>query len=361
MKNKRIWIILPIVCILSGICFTVIGMMLGGIPGFYLDGTGVHSSRENVPYEPETFRQTTELEPFNCIDLKINYADVTFVPSDRYAVSYCLTGSMGAPVCQVENETLTFCENPLENDFRVYFFYTDPVSHQRNKEIPESFLKVEYPAGKDFSQITVGLDSGLLNLPPLNADTLQIKNEYGDVSLEGYNGTDLLLQMSGGCLTAGSVQADQAKLYNDYGDISLDTFTGKALDLHMSSGSLTLGAIEADQAELKNEYGSIFVRQGAGSRLDVYLDSGSFLADSLDFSSLNVKNEYAPVYLKLFGSLDDYTYNLYTDYGSIQIDGRHIEPEEEGSSEISYRSEGSSEKTVEIRCESGDIIIDPAQ
>lgn len=361
MKNKRIWITLSAACILSGVLFTAAGIMLGGIPGFYLDRTGIHTSRESMQNDPETFRQTIELESFDRMDLKLSYADVTFVPSDRYAASYCLTGLVDAPVCQVEDKTLTFRESPGENDARIWFLYAGPSSGSRKEPIPESFLKIEYPAGKEFSRVAIDLASGNLELPLLHADTLELTNDYGDVSLEGYNGTSLLLHMSSGSLTAGSIRADQTELCNEYGDLSLDAYTGKTLDIRMSSGDLILGAVEADRADLKNEYGSVIISQASGSQLNASLDSGSFLADRLDFSSLDLKNEYASVRLKLSGPLLDYGYDLYTEYGSIRMDGQTIKPNEEGDSETRYQSEGSGPKSVRIRCESGDIIIDPAE
>ena len=40
MKNKKIWLLLSLGCILSGIFFLFAGTLLGGIPGFYVRSGG---------------------------------------------------------------------------------------------------------------------------------------------------------------------------------------------------------------------------------------------------------------------------------------------------------------------------------
>ena len=48
MKNKKIWFFLSLLCLLSGGLFVLLGTLLGGIPGFYLDKNGIHTSRETA-------------------------------------------------------------------------------------------------------------------------------------------------------------------------------------------------------------------------------------------------------------------------------------------------------------------------
>ena len=68
-------------CILSGIFFLFAGTLLGGIPGFYVDRTGVHTSREAADQRRNVFQDTVELDAFDRIELDVSYVeDVSLVP-----------------------------------------------------------------------------------------------------------------------------------------------------------------------------------------------------------------------------------------------------------------------------------------
>lgn len=324
MKNKKLWLLLSLGCILSGSFFLFTGTLLGGIPGFYLDRTGVHTSREAYEQKETVVQDTLEPEAFDSMDLDINYAEhVELIPSDRYAVEYRLFGFSEGPVCRVDNGRLHFEETPsaLSGEFRIWFLYGGTQSGYAREPGPY-YVKIEYPADQSFTDAVIRMESGDLKLPSLQADTLKIRNNYGNITLEGYDGT--------------------------------------ALEIHMSSGDLSLGSVAAQQTEIQNEYGEVLIGQVSGDRLTAELSSGSLLADLLDVTNLKVENEYGTVRVRLPEALPEYEYRLQTEYGSILLDGKKLTNSEEDEDEISYTSSGSNGRTVGISCESGDIIVDPA-
>lgn len=357
MRNKKTWLILSFACILMGLLFTALGVLLGGIPGFYLDKNGVHTSRETVSGTAEVFQSSRAVEGFDRLDLQVECADIVLVPSNRCAIDYRVTGSSQAPVCQIENGTLSFIEDPGSSEPRIWFFYAGPdPTYIRDPEPGPYYVEIEYPADQVFSSVRIRSGSGDLQLPALQADTLDLQADYGDVSLEGYSGQTLKLQMSSGTLSAGSICANQAELRNDYGEVSLNEYDGEDLTLHLSSGSLTLGRIEAERVEIRDEYGDVYIEQASGGRLTADLDSGNFLADSLDLTALSVHNEYGLVRVSLLGDPDSYGYQLRTEYGTVRIGGQILRGgiEEDG---VTYLTGTGSDKTVEVSCENGDIII----
>ena len=365
MKNKKIWLFLSLGCILSGIFFLFAGTLLGGIPGFYVDRTGVHTSREAADQRRNVFQNTVELDAFDRIELDVSYVeDVALVPSDRYAVEYRTWGSSEEPVCRVEDGRLLFREGPFSgSDSRIWFLYADPGSeYTRELEPGPYYVTIEYPADQTFTDVVIRMESGDLKLPRLQADTLDIRDEDGDVSLEGYTGTALNLFRSSGNLTAGTVAAEQAQLESEYGDVDLDGYTGSSLEIHMSSGNLSLGSVEAERMEIHNEYGEVLIDQAAGDSLTADLSSGAFLTNGLDIKTLKVQNEYGTVRIRLSEDLSGYGYRLKTEYGSILLDGKRLtnHDEDESENECHYTSAGTNGKTVEIFCDSGEILIDPA-
>lgn len=365
MKNKKIWLFLSLGCILSGIFFLFAGTLLGGIPGFYVDRTGVHTSREAADQRRNVFQDTVELDAFDRIELDVSYVeDVALVPSDRYAVEYRTWGSAEEPVCRVEDGRLLFREGPFSgSDSRIWFLYADPGSeYTRELEPGPYYVTVEYPADQTFTDVVIRMESGDLKLPVLKAETLDVRDDYGDVSMEGYTGTALNLFLSIGNLTTGTVAADQAQLENEYGSVALDDYTGKSLEIRMSSGELSLDTITAEKTDILNEYGEVLIGQASGDSLTAELSSGSFLSDRLDFHDLDIKNEYGTVRVRLPEEISGYSCQLQTEYGSILLDGKRVanNDPDENENEIFYTSAGSNGKTIDISCDSGDIIIDPA-
>ncbi len=324
MKNKKIWLILSLACILSGIFLSVIGKLFGGIPGFYLDRTGIHTSREAAENTATVYQNTMELEAFDSVELNIAYTDVMFVPSDRYAIDYRITGTSAEPVCRVENGRLSFQEDAsYGTDSRIWFLYADPGFDDVREPAPEPYyVKIEFPSDIAFSEILIRMESGDLELPDLYADTLDIKNMYGNVTLNSYSGKDLKFRMS--------------------------------------SGDLFLGNIHTEQAEIRNEYGDVQIDRVSGNRLSTYQSSGFFLAACLDVTDIHLENEYGTVHAGLPEDPAAYGYDLYTDYGLISINGKTLKQSDEEDG-VSYFSEGDGTKNIVISCESGDIMIEPAQ
>lgn len=362
MKNKKLWFLLSLGCLLSGTFFVLAGTLLGGIPGFYLDRHGIHTSRDAANQTMEVFRDTAELDAFDRMELSIRYAeDVELIPSDRYAVEYRVSGISEKPVCRVEDGTLVFRETPAGcSESRIWFLYAGS-GYTRELQPGPYYVKIEYPAGQTFTDVIIDMETGNLKLPHLQADTLELRNEYGDVSVDSYTGSAWTLHMSSGNLTAGTVSAEQTRLESEYGDVDLESYTGNSLEVRMSSGDLSLGSVKAEQTEIQNEYGGVQIEQASGDRLSADLSSGSFLAGSLDFPLLKVNNEYGTVRIRLPEELSAYEYRLMTEYGSILLDGKNVanHDEDENENECHYTSAGTNGRTVEISCDSGEIMIDP--
>lgn len=325
MKNKKMWFFLSLGCLLAGGFFSLAGVLLGGIPGFYLDQYGIHTAGEAAAQKTNAFQDAAELDAFDSMELDISYTEnVELIASDRYFIEYRTTGDSGKPICQIENGKLLFREDPARyKQFRIWFLYADP-GVEYSPEPGPYYVKIEYPADQIFADVLIRMEYGDLKLPHLQADTLDIRSEYGDVTLDG-------------C-------------------------TGSSLDIHMSGGNLSLGSVEAEQTEIHNEYGDILIDEAAGDSLNVDLDFGSFLTGSLDIQTLKVKDEYGTVSIRLPEDLSKYGYRLETEYGSILLNGKNLmnHDEEESEDECYYTSAGSNGRTVEISCENGEIMIDPA-
>lgn len=312
MKNKKMWLEVSFVCVILGIIILTIGRFLGGQPGFYIDGNGLHTTGDERDVMPVTASQ--ELPEFDRIELDVDYADVEITLSDRFAVEYCLPGRYGEPVCEVRNGKFTFKEGSYIRNISFGFF----MSTKSSSEIePDYYVRVEVPRGAELSEASLDVETGDLDIRSLQAEDLKIVNEYGNVTL--------------------------------------DRFVGKKFKLKQDSGDFTIDLLKADSMELKNEYGMIIIDKAEGSSLTAELGAGDCQVSALKVSDVEIKNEYGNVGLTVSEDVEEYSMALRTEYGYIRVGNEMIKDDD--YDEVRYESKGTGKKRIEVSCDDGKIEI----
>lgn len=314
MKNRKIWITASLICVISGILILGAGRLLGGRPGFYIDASGIHSSYE-AAHGRAVQEKGRELEPFERMEIDVDYADIEISLSDRFAVEYYLEGRQKEPVCQVKNGTFTFKEDA--HVFLMSFgFFTDTISTEGHE--PKYYVKIKIPEDAKLSGAVLHTESGDITADFLKAGRLEIDNEYGDISLNG--------------------------------------FEGEKLEIEMESGNLEIGTLKAESSEIDNEYGELMVSDIKGSRLKASQDSGNCYLGSAAVSDLEIENEYGSVEVAAAGGVEAYDLDLYTEYGSVRAGNKNI-VQDDYSDEVHYIAKGDGRKKIKIHCESGNIEV----
>lgn len=308
MKNKKkIWII-SFICFGAGIVILILGMLLGGRPGFYFDGDGLHSGTDDAN-QKSYIRGESKLQEFTSIDIDLDYADLQIIPSDTFRIEYCLVGPK-KPVCTVKEGHLTV----REAEYRRFFNFTFMIP--QTGDYTDNYVKLYIPENIVLNTVHLQTEDGDIKLPSLKADTLNIKSEYGDVTLKAFEGTTLSASLDDGYFTGQKIKSERVELTNEYGDISLKELESNTLDAELSDGDFTVERLITGSAEIENEYGD--------------------------------------VQLGMSAAVKDYSLDLVTEYGNIQIPEYDVISSDDGSQ---CRVTGNSGKTVEVSCEDGDIRI----
>lgn len=314
MKGKKTWLAVSGVCVILGIVILMIGRLFGGEPGFFVDGKGIHTARSEKETEP--IRGIEELGEFNRMELDVDYADVEVVASDRFAVEYCLTGGEGEPVCEVKNGKFTFKEGDDTRIVNMGFF---AGASNTEKSEPDYYVRVEVPEDAKLSGASLYVESGDLKITDFQADELEIEDEYGDVSL--------------------------------------DRFNGKEFKLKQDSGNTSAGLLRAEHIEVKNGYGNVRIEEAEGDSLTTVLESGDCRILRLAVSDAEIKNEYGNIILAAAGDIETYKLDLYTEYGRIYVENE-VKGEKDYDDEIHYESRGNGKKKIKVICGGGDIEIE---
>ncbi|MCH1983364.1 DUF4097 domain-containing protein [Ruminococcus sp. OA3] len=316
MKNKnRIWLI-SFGCIGIGIVLLIAGMMLGGRPGFYIDRTGIHSQYSNSsdsPYIQEKMR----LDEFSSIDIDLNYADIKIQPSDGYYLEYQLDGAGPEPEYEVKNGKLRFKESPAGGFIGGLNFFTFS-DFSRSYDY---YVILYVPADKYFKAVKLVSDDGMIS--------------------------------------TGDIRAESMDITDDYGQVSIESFKGRELSINMDDGRLKIQNLDADTVLINNEYGECEIENMKVKTLEARLDDGDFKVSKGHAANLDIDNEYGNVTLGMSEKLDAYDLDLETEYGRIEVQGY---PEMSNSDdEARFKSNNGAEHKAKVRCDDGDIVIAQAR
>lgn len=354
--NTKKLIQISLCMIVAGAVLTGIGILMGGWPGVALSRNGVFSPyAENGTYTIEK----TKIDSFSNAELEISsYADIHIQPSDDkyFYLEYQLDREYGEPRYEVKKDTLSLTHKGRHKG-GIYFFN---IGFHDSSEI-HAYITLYIPKNQDMGRLSVSNDCGNLSVKGLTFGNTKLTSSYGDVNLQNTAFEDLELVLDSGDLKADSLTAKKLLLYNEYGDVTLKNISAQNADLDLDSGNLKAASFECESLTAKNEYGDIDLDDLSAETVEIKLECGNAYVNATALANLTCKNEYGDVEVQLPESLEDYTINAHSDYGSIRLPletphGYLVS----SSDEADYRAEGKSKGKVTIEVESGNIILNGA-
>ncbi|MDD3403664.1 MAG: DUF4097 family beta strand repeat-containing protein [Hespellia sp.] len=323
MKNKKMrTALLSAVCLVfAGVVLLFIGMfLLGGTPGFYIDGTGIHTSFQRGENQWQ-IKEKTRTDAFANISVDVDYADIEIIESDDYYIEYQLE-NRAEPQFRVADKTLSL-KNP-ESQQQGHFSFLDFTFFSTDKELREDVVKIYVPKNADLKNITLYTGTG-------------------DITLKD------------------ALTAENVSITNDYGEVAIGTLTAKTADLQVEAGDIRIESLTLDSLNVEDDYGNLRVDAYDCSEAEITMSSGDVTFKNADFNTLAVESEYGSVKIGVQKELEQYQLDLATEYGEITLpDGSRIQQDESRVSNSSGTSYPKAEQTVgkfSVSCESGDIRI----
>ena len=359
-KNKKFFIICAVLagigCALAGA-----GIAMGGIVyGFQINAEGIRVyapqlEKNSKNGKMRAYKFTEEsLEAFDCMEIDVEYADIRVEQSDSavYTLAYNLSNDTRLQKEVKDGKLiLKHKEEPSYNNGFInmmWFFNADYLTNNDEKE----YVTIGVPQDAVFKDIRLNTESGDTVCENMQADSLQIKAEYGDVSLSNVKAQEMEMSLDSGKLQMEQVQGGSCSIQDAYGSVCLDQVSVSGdTTVHMESGDLRFRDTSMQQMYLKSEYGNVDGQRAefAGVRMD--LESGDCRMQNVLFNNCTIRSMYGDVEIELEKDLADYAYDLAAEYGTVKVDGHKM-----GESYVSIGK--NSDDLIEIHCESGDIQID---
>lgn len=347
MNSKKILTVFVGIAIATGIILS--GIII--VTGITHKGTASASAREEIHSH---VLEKTKLEDFSEASITISYANVSILPSDGYYLEYCLDGTCEAPAYNVSNGKFEFKEGAVQ---RKYQFNLNPFGYPFIYENQEPFyLNLYVPKEQYFELLSIYNDSGNVEIEELQAKKAELTLDYGNLNLESFTGDSLILTLDSGNVEFGTISCKEFTVYDDYGNLTGDNLSAStSVSAELDSGNFEVQHLSTDTFSLTNNYGNTDIYSFTSTNSTFSIDSGNLSLLDADFKNINVSNDYGNADLELRQAITEYNYDLFAEYGTISVNGKTLETNDDGES--SYQKDNGKDRKIKIGCDSGNITI----
>ncbi len=385
MKKNR-FIIICLVIAAIGIGIASIGFLLGGrVYGFSLgkNGVMVNEGIDNTKY----IHEKKDLESFKSLDLKAGFADVTIVESDYFGIEYNVR--QDCPITETRSgDKLIIEQKHQQGSITLLSFAT--IHSAKN---PGSYINIYVPAGTEFESVVFNVESGDIKFGTLKAEQIDLNDSFGDVDVDQIEGKTTNVVMESGSLFVTEINTDSFTCENHFGDIEIGTLNAKKNEITLKSGNVTMDKVNGQDMTMNDSFGDVKISDMTltgkyisdmdsgmtelgkviANSMDIIASFGDVKGDDITTDNLNFKIDSGDCTVKClsgknikiddaFGSVelgmkddaDSYYTKAETKFGTVSVN-----EEEMGTKYVNKAA--STEKVLEVFCDSGDVSINNAR
>ena len=142
---------------------------------------------------------------------------------------------------------------------------------------------------------------------------------------------------------------EKEKILLNMGSVELTGITGGKADIELDMGSVTMQDCTLEDVDLSAEMGSITIQSLSVRDLNAEADMGSITLSDCEVENLDADADMGSINLSLTGSKEEYTMELKTDMGSVNVNGH-----KEGKS---FLQKGTTGKKITAKAQMGSINI----
>jgi DUF4097 and DUF4098 domain-containing protein YvlB len=237
----------------------------------------------------------------------------------------------------------------LQVELNTSGFTGNKLSVSGDIEYKNSFglSKFESIDARDFK---LDSNSGDVTVNDCDVNGFDINNSFG--SIDTYSITcDKLQIKTNSCDFSGkdlSVSGDI--IYkNKFGASKFETIAAKNFLIDIDSGDLTVKGCHVESVDIKNDFGNITANNLVSLKTDIDASSAEMNISGEFSGRTNIKNNFGNIKFTTSKSKDDYTYDVYADFGDVTFDNNELRGGAQGGN--------SSENSLYITNSSGDIQV----
>lgn len=200
--------------------------------------------------------------------------------------------------------------------------------------------------------------TGSMKSPTLNVqipskiyEKIQIATDHGNVTGDGLQCGELLVESDNGRIHFSQIKADEAELKSGNGEIELRSIVAKELRVETDNGQLKLQDVHSGNLNASSDNGAIVMKQVEGN-VRAKTDNGRIhlLTDDLD-RNIKLETDNGSILLETRSQPKNSTIRAELDWGKISVFG------------LKNRSSvfGNGDHSVDLQSDYGDITVQLAQ
>lgn len=347
------------------------------INGVVMNESGVHV----ISTEKHTINKNN-LSAFNSIELDVDKANVSLVPSDHYGANFVYYGDNNNYSCSVENGTLKISANEyyhhqiacfditpfaLNNTLKIYYPKNIKFKNLKINNEDGSFDSAGFTADStDFSlpygslnisnaqcgKMGIDLQSGKCELKNVKATALDYQNDYGSGTFEDINigaGQNVKMLSKDGSLALKNFSCGKLELQNNYGNISLDSVKVSSLKSTLKDGKMSVKNSSIENSVITNSYGMVSFDGVRSNGTTIDCQDGEISVNGELKGKTQLSSDYGKVSVKTSLPKDKYSYTAVTKYGNVEIDGKKLG--------MNISNGGNAENTIYAEAKDGDVSV----
>lgn len=288
-----------------------------------------------------------KVDPITSIVIDARIANVELIASDDYYVEIDYLYWKDEPKYSLKNGKLSFSDR-----------YAFPNSYSINFSL-NNIIRIYLPERASLKRVNVDSSSGNATLSGFTAEDLNAELSYGDFKMENAAAVKANIDLAYGESEISGFQCKDLKFENSYGDASFtDINTGepllkdteyKRIRIDMSSGNVNIDGMISNNIDIENSYGNVSCKDITADDFDADLNSGELSVRKADLKETDISNSYGDVILSLPGTMEDYSMDLDTAYGFVEVEGKDY------GEDLEYDNGGS--RSIQADLSSGNIKI----
>ena len=314
--SKKILALLSLVFIITGICITGLGYMLGGTFSFSFSPQNrkVVTSKD---MKNATRLVEKETEAFSSVKIQSDQLDTVIQTGNCFSISYPESPN-GQTSYSIEDNVLTV-DSVTKNQFFFFSFDFEPIEKTITITVPEALDTISL-LGEDCK----------CRIEDQTADEVSLDTDYGDIVIHNSNIKNTVIRSKNGDVSFKNCQIDSLDATLDYGSC---TVTDSIINNHtfaLKDGDALIDRLTAQTGNFSLKYGDFTMADSSIEQLSAKITDGD-----CKISLAEDKSQYS----LLLDASDGY----------ITVDGKEMQG--------TYKTEVSGKNTVEITSKYGDIDI----
>ena len=316
--KKRFLVILSLILICGGIALAAVGKVKGGSFSWRFDLSKFKVVAGNNDYISETVK----VGAFNKLVVDTSTIDVNISKGSEYSVSYYLPEDKKPEI--TENNGVLTVKGYEKNSFMVFDF-------SFLSSCDDAYINITIPEDAGVKIIDIKSSTADIKLSSLNVDGT-ISTSTGDIRLDDNTMGNMIFTVSTGDIFIRNCNLESLETKASTGETKIDNCVIKGnYNSKTSTGDVTINGSELGRFTLD------------GSTSDVTVSSSSI-------DNIKIETSTGEVKLGLIGNEEDYTVEIHTSTGDIDINGEEYEKK--------YKRVSSGINSINISTSTGDVDID---